>query len=149
MNTILVPRGKFTTYLVVASCHSVSNHVMHTTGLFCRHCPFFFSSGSLAVAAAVSSDLSWESLGLSSGLRVFVARSPVAPNRIEFIFRPMRASLLRTGSSLPVALHGRLSPAAVTFRYRSVDPDLTGTFTPLRRRLRSRTTTTPRGRGFA
>jgi hypothetical protein len=40
MNAIPVPGRKFTPYLVVASCHSVSNHVMHTSGLFCRHCFF-------------------------------------------------------------------------------------------------------------
>ena len=40
MNAIPVPGRKFTAYFVVASCHSVSNHVMHTTGLFCRHLSF-------------------------------------------------------------------------------------------------------------
>src|SRR5437867_8488546 len=109
MNTFPVPGWKFTAYFAVASCHSVSNHVMHMTGLFCRHC-FFFSSGSLAVAAVVSNCLFFESLGLSSGFRIIVAHSPVAPHRIEFTFRLVRASLLRTGSSLPVALHGRISP---------------------------------------
>ncbi len=139
MNAIPVPGRKFTAYFVVASCHSVSNHVMHTTGLFCRHVPFF-SSGSLAVAAAVSDCLSFESLGLSSGFRVIVAHSPVAPHRIEFTFR-LIWSLFITDWQFASSCFPRSDfAAAVTFSYRSVDLDLTGTFAPLRQRLRSRTT---------
>ena len=139
MNAIPVPGRKFTTYLVVASCHSVSNHVMHTSGLFFRHF-YFFSSGSLAVAAVVSNCLSFESLGLSSGFRIIVAHSPVAPHRIEFTFR-LILSLFVTDWQFASSCFPRTNfAAAVTFSYRSVDLDLMRTFTPLRRRLRSRTT---------
>jgi hypothetical protein len=145
MNAVPVPGRKFTTYLVVASCHSVSNHVVHMSGLFCRHC-FFFSSGSLAVAAVVSNCLSFESLGLSSGFRVIVAHSPAAPHRIEFTFR-LFSSLFVTDWQFASSCFPRTDfAAAVTFSYRSVDLDLTGTRTPLRQRLRSRTTEPLRGR---
>ena len=138
MNAIPAPGRKFTAYFVVASCHSVSNHVMHTPGLFCRHLSFF-SSGSLAVAAVVSICLSFESLGLSSGFRVIIAHSPVAPHRIEFTFRASRPLSLRTGLSSSVALHGRISPPQLLSTTGPIDFGLTGTFTPLRCRLHSRT----------
>ena len=148
MNAVPVPGRKFTAYFVVAFCHSVSNHVVHTSGLFCRHLPFF-SSGSLAVAAVVSNCLSFESLGLSSGFRVImVAHSPVAPHRIKFTFK-LICSLFITDWQSASSCFPRTGPAAaVTFSYRSVDLDLTGTFTPLRQRLRSRTTQ-PASAGFS
>jgi hypothetical protein len=147
MNAIPAPGRKFTAYFVVASCHSVSNHVMHTPGLFCRHLSFL-QLRTLAVAAAVSGCLSCESLGLSSGFRVIVAHSPVAPHRIEFTFR-LIWSLFITDWQFASSCFPRTDfAAAVTFSYRSVDLDLTGTFTPLHQRLRSRTTKPLRGDGF-
>ncbi|MDA1277796.1 MAG: hypothetical protein O2960_27685, partial [Verrucomicrobia bacterium] len=80
------------------------------------------------------------SLGLSSGFRVIVAHSPVAPHRIEFTFR-LHWSLSITDWQFASSCFPRSAfAAAVTFSYRSVDLDLTGTRTPLRQRLHSRTT---------
>src|SRR6266571_5142746 len=109
MNTVPVPGWKFTAYFAVASCHSVSNHVMHMTGLFCRHLLLLQLRFIGCRRSRFQLPLLRE-LGLGSGFRIIVAHSPVAPHRIEFTFRLLRASLLRTGSSLPVALHGRISP---------------------------------------
>ena len=144
MNTLPVPGWKFTTYLVVASCHSVSNHVMHTTGLFCRHLSFF-SSGSLAVAAVVFQRPLLGELGLE--LRVSHYSCTLTrctpPNRVHFQ-APSR--LFITDWQFASSCSPRTDfAAAVTFSYRSVDLDLTGTLTPLRRRLRSRTTKPLRG----
>jgi hypothetical protein len=109
----------------------------------------FFSAGPLAVAAIVSNCLSFESLGLSSGFRVIVAHSPVAPHRIEFTFRLLE-SLFITDWQFASSCFPRTDfAAAVTFSYRPVDPDLTGTRTPPRQRFRSRTTKPLRGECFA
>ena len=147
MNTILVPRGKFTTYLVAASCHSVSNHVMHTTGLFCRHWPLLPLRFVGCCRRRFHRPLLRE-LGLElrvSQLSCMLTRC-TPPNRVHF---QAPLSLFITDWQFASSCSPRTAfTAAVTFRYRSVDPDLTGTFTPLRRRLRSRTKSTPRGRGI-
>src|SRR5436190_17203882 len=94
----------------------------------------------LALASVFNCDRLFSEPGLlGSRLRVYMARSPVTPHRIEFISGSSRNPVLRTGSSFPVALHGRAFPAAVSFHYRLVDFSLTGTCTPLRCYLHSRT----------
>jgi hypothetical protein len=86
-------------------------------------------------------------LGLSSGFRVIVAHSPVAPHRIEFTFRLLE-SLFITDWQFASSCFPRTDfAAAVTFSYRPVDPDLTGTRTPPHQRFRSRTTKPLRGGG--
>jgi|SRR5580704_7515260 hypothetical protein len=109
MNTVPVPVGKFTAYPANVSCHSVSNHVMCAFGRFFCH-PHFFSARQAGFGPGLSTVSQW-SLGLCSRLRVYIAHSPVTPHRIEFTGGGLAAPLaLRTGSSLSVALHGRITP---------------------------------------
>ena len=144
MNTIPIPGWKFTTYLVVASCHSVSNHVMHTTGLFSRHFSFLQRRFVGCCLSCYQLPLLRE-LGLE--LRVSHYSCTLTrctpPNRVHF---QAHSSLFITDWQFASSCFPRTDfAAAVTFSYRSVDFDLTGTPTPLRRRLRSRTTKPLRG----
>ena len=144
MNAVSVPGGKFTAYFVVASCHSVSNHVMHTPGLFCRHLSFL----QLRFVGCRRSRLRpppFRELGLE--LRVSHYSCTLTrctpPNRVHF---QAHASLFVTDWQFASSCSPRTDfAAAVTFSYRFVDLNLTGTFIPLHRRLRSRTTKPLRG----
>ncbi len=145
MNTIPVPGWKFTAYFAVASCHSVSNHVMHTTGLFCRHL-FLLQLRFIGCRRSPFRLPLLRELGLE--LRVSHYSCTLTrctpPNRVHF---QARSSLFVTDWQFASSCSPRTDfAAAVTFSYRPVDLDLTGTLTPLRRRLRSRTTEPLRGR---
>ena len=106
--------------------------------------PVFFPPGTLACGLSLST-VSRRSLGLGSRFRVYIARSPITPYRIEFTAGALQPRALRTGSSLSVALHGRISPPQFLSAAGPVDFGLTGTSTPLRCRLRSRTMPPPTG----
>ncbi len=139
MNTVPVPVRKFTAYPDTASYHSVSNHVMPASGLSVCHEVVCFSSGSLAFGPGLSAV---PLLGLGPWLKDSRLHSTLShripPNRVHF--GELRVSRsLRTGSSLSVALHGRISPPQLLSTTGHLDSGLTGTFTPLRCRLRSRT----------
>ena len=145
MNAVPVPGRKFTTYLVIASCHSVSNHVMHTTELFCRHLSFlqlrFVGCRRSRFQLPLLRELGLE-LRVSHYSCTLIRCIP--PNRVHF---QARSSLFVTDWQFASSCSPRTDfAAAVTFSYRSVDLDLTGTFAPLRQRLRSRTTEPLRGR---
>jgi len=147
MNAVPVPGRKFTAYFVVASCHSVSNHVMHTTGLFCRHLFFFRQLRFVGCRRSRFQLPLLRELGLE--LRVSHYSCTLTrctpPNRVHF---QAHLSLFITDWQFASSCFPRTDfAAAVTFSYRSVDLDLTGTFTPLHQRLRSRTTEPLRGRG--
>ena len=146
MNTAPVPGWKFTVYFAVASCHSVSNHVVHTTELFCRHLSFL----QLRFVGCRRSRFQL-SLLRELGLELRVSHYSctltrcIPPNRVHF---QARSSLFVTDWQFASSCFPRTDfAAAVTFSYRPVDLDLTGTLTPLRRRFRSRTTEPLRGRG--
>jgi hypothetical protein len=146
MNAIPVPGRKFTAYFVVASCHSVSNHVMHTTGLFCRHLSFlqrrFIGCRRSRFRLPLLRELGLE-LRVSRYSCTLTRCTP--PNRVHF---QAHRGLFITDWQFASSCFPRSDfAAAVTFSYRSVDVDLTGTFAPLRQRLRSRTTEPLRGRG--
>ena len=72
---------------------------------------------------------------------------PCHPTESSSLRGPLGTPALRTGISFPVALHGRAFPAAVSFHYRLVDLRLTGTCTPLRCYLHSRTMSSLTGFG--
>lgn len=133
------PGRKFTAYRNNASCHSVSNHVMCAFGIFFRH--HFFSSLSAGFGLGL---LLRPSLFRAWALRLKASRlpwhaRPSHPTESSSLRGPHGTPALRTGISFPVALHGRAFPAAVSFHYRLVDFSLTGTCTPLRCYLHSRT----------
>jgi len=144
MNAVSVPGRKFTAYFVVASCHSVSNHVMHTPGLFCRHLSFL----QLRFVGCRRSRLRpppFRELGLELKVSHYSCTLTrcTPPNRVHF---QTPASLFVTDWQFASSCSPRTDfAAAVTFSYRFVDLNLTGTFTPLHRRLRSRTTKPLRG----
>ena len=145
MNTFPVPGWKFTAYFAVASCHSVSNHVMHTTGLFCRHL-FLLQLRFIGCRRSRFQLPLLRELGLE--LRVSHYSCTLTrctpPNRVHF---QAPSSPFVTDWQFASSCSPRTDfAAAVTFSYRPVDLDLTGTLTPLRRRLRSRTTEPLRGR---
>ena len=78
MNAPPVPGRKFTAYLVVASSHSLSNHVRWPVGRFPG--PGILSARTVGPMAAVPWDsLALASLGCGSGLRVHMARSSPSP----------------------------------------------------------------------
>ena len=145
MNTVPVPGWKFTVYFAVVSCHSVSNHVMHMTGLFCRHL-FLLQLRFIGCRRSRFQLPLLRELGLElrvSHYSCTLTRS-TPPNRVHF---QARSSLFVTDWQFASSCSPRTDfAAAVTFSYRPVDLDLTGTLTPLRRRLRSRTTEPLRGR---
>ena len=127
-----LPGRKFTAYLSFASNHSVSSHVMCAPERYPCHRRLSVPDTGQRPRGC-SADFPQGSLGSGSRFRVSMARSPVTPHRIEFIGEGLTAPLrLRTGCSLPVALHGRLFAAAVSFRYRLDDFGLAGTHTLLR-----------------
>ena len=145
MNAVSVPGRKFTAYFVVASCHSVSNHVMHTPGLFCRHLSFlqlrFVGCRRGRLRPPPFRELGLE-LRVSHYSCTLTRCTP--PNRVHF---QTPASLFVTDWQFASSCSPRTDfAAAVTFSYRFVDLNLTGTFTPLHRRLHSRTTEPLRGR---
>lgn len=131
-----VPVRKFTAYPDSVSCHSRSSHPLRMPRLFRCHRFVHLGTGLLPQSLGLSPT---GSLGFRSRLRVYTARSPIAPYRIEFTVGAVRLRAFGTGSSLPVALHGQLSPPQFLSATGPVDFGLTGTFTPLRRRLHSRT----------
>src|SRR5436190_5885415 len=145
MNTVPVPGWKFTAYFAVASCHSVSNHVMHMTGLSCRHLLLlqlrFIGCRRSRFQLPLLRELGLE-LRVSHYSCTLIRCIP--PNRVHF---QARSSLFVTDWQFASSCSPRTDfAAAVTFSYRPVDLDLTGTLTPLRRRLHSRTTEPLRGR---
>jgi hypothetical protein len=130
---------KFAAYSDPVSCHSISKHVMCAFGRFLPgHPAGFFPPASLACSLSLST-ASPRSLGSRSRFRVYRARSPVTPHRIEFTVGASRPLALRTGHSLSVAFHGRITPPQLLSTTGPVNFGLTGTFTPLRCLLHSRT----------
>jgi len=117
---------------------------MHTTGLFCRHLSFlqlrFIGCRRSRFQLPLLRELGLE-LRVSRYSCTLTRCTP--PNRVHF---QAHLSLLITDWQFASSCFPRtVFAAAVTFSYRSVDLDLTGTFAPLRQRLRSRTTKPLRG----
>jgi hypothetical protein len=111
---------------------------MVTIGLF--HCPSFLQPGSLAFTPIVADGLLVEELGCRLKVSPFLRRltRAIPPNRVHGQAHP---SLFVTDWQFASSCSPRSDfSAAVTFSYRPVDSDLTGTPTPLQRLLRSRTT---------
>jgi hypothetical protein len=110
---------------------------MVTIGLF--HCPSFLQPGSLAFTPIVADGLLVEELGCRLKVSPFLRRltRAIPPNRVHGQAHP---SLFVTDWQFASSCSPRSDfSAAVTFSYRPVDSDLTGTPTPLQRLLRSRT----------
>jgi hypothetical protein len=111
---------------------------MVTIGLF--HCPSFLQPGSLAFTPIVADGLLVEELGCRLKVSPFCRRltRAIPPNRVH---GQAHQSLFVTDWQFASSCSPRSDySAAVTFSYRPVDSDLTGTPTPLQRLLRSRTT---------
>jgi hypothetical protein len=122
---------------IVASNHSVSNHVMYALGLFSRHLGFFSPQCwfSASVFSTVSLSGAWAS---AQGFAFKLARSPITPHRIEFTLGASWASVVTDWSFASSCSPQSDYSAAVTFSFRPVDFCLTGTLTPLRQCFHSR-----------
>ena len=133
------PGRKFTAYRNNDSCHSVSNHRIVRVGDFLL-VTIFFIPGCWLWPRSLIATVSFQSLGSwAQGFAFTWHARPSHPTESSSFRGPHGTPVLRTGSSFPVALHGRAFPAAVSFHYRLVDFSLTGTCTPLRCYLHSRT----------
>ncbi len=140
------PGRKFTAYRNNGSCHSVSSHVMCASGIFSRHYFDFFIPIRWLWPQSSVETVSFQSVGSwAQGFACTWHARPSHPTESSSLRGPHGTPVLRTGISFPVALHGRAFPAAVSFHYRLVDFSLTGTCTPLRCYLRSRTRPPLRG----
>jgi len=140
MNTVPVPVGKFTAYPDSVSCHSVSKHRPCAPG---RFVVTFVLSAHSAGLSHHRSMVSYSELGpplkISRLASTLIRHNP--PNRVH---RRSRMTPCITDWQFASSCSPRSAcAAAVTFRYRPVDFGLTGTLTPLRHRLHSRTNTGP------
>jgi len=136
MNTVPVPVGKFTAYPDSVSCHSVSKHRPCAPG---RFVVTFVLSAHSAGLSHHRSMVSYSELGpplkISRLASTLIRHNP--PNRVH---RRSRMTPCITDWQFASSCSPRSAcAAAVTFRYRPVDFGLTGTLTPLRHRLHSRT----------
>jgi len=139
MNTVPVPVGKFTAYPDSVSCHSVSKHRPCAPG---RFVVTFVLSAHSAGLSHHRSMVSYSELGpplkISRLASTLIRHNP--PNRVH---RRSRMTPCITDWQFASSCSPRSAcAAAVTFRYRPVDFGLTGTLTPLRHRLHSRTSQT-------
>jgi hypothetical protein len=117
---------------------------MHTPGLFSRHLSLLqhrFAGCRLSRHRLTSFWKLGLELKVSHLGRILTCCTP--PNRVHF---EAHINLFITDWQFASSCSPRSDfAAAVTFSYRSVDDDLTGTRTPLHRLLRSRTTQPLRG----
>ena len=117
---------------IFASCHSVSNHVMCTQGLFlCQS--FFFSTIGLVVGRnRCQLPLRCRAWALTQDFAITWLAHPSHPTesslRFGFIVEPFHYGLAVRFQLLSTVGFA----AAVSFYYRTVDSDLTRTFTSLR-----------------
>ena len=131
-----VPVRKFAAYPDSVSCHSVSIHRSCASGLFVVT---FVLSAHNAGLGLHRSMVSYSELGpplkISRLASTLIRHNP--PNRVHCRSRltPCVTDWQFASSCSPRSAFA----AAVTFRYRPVDFGLTGTLTPLRHRLHSRT----------
>ena len=139
MNTELVRGGS--SLLIATTVPAILSPIMG-----CARRGFSFVTVSLhpqtlALASVVYiATVSFQSVGSwAQGFAFPWHTRPSHPTESSSLRGPHRTPVLRTGISFPVALHGRAFPAAVSFHYRLVDFSLTGTCTPLRCYLHSRT----------
>src|SRR5512134_2686112 len=102
---------------------------MHTSGIFCRH--RIRSSLDAGFGLGLFDRLFPELGSWAQGFAFTWHARPLHPTESSSLRGPHGFPALRTGSSLPVALHGRAFPAAVSFHSRLVDFRLTGTCNPL------------------
>lgn len=145
MNTVPVPVRKFTAYPDSVSCHSVSIHRPCTPGLFVVTSVLSALSAGLSHhPSMISSSELGPPLKISRLASTLIRHNP--PNRV---YRRSRMTPCITDWQFASSCSPRSAfAAAVTFRYRPVDFDLTGTLTPLRYRLHSRTSPAPRAGGW-
>ncbi len=134
-----VPVRKFTAYPDTVSCHSVSKHRPCAPGLFVVT---FVLSAHSAGLSHHHPMISYSELGpprkISRLASTLIRHNP--PNRV---YRRSRLTPCITDWQFASSCSPRSAfAAAVTFRYRPVDFGLTGTLTPLRHRLHSRTSQT-------
>ena len=102
--------------------------------------PFFFHPYPLALASVFYTDRLFTEHGLlGARLRVYLVRSPVTPHRIEFISGSSRNPCITDWHFISSCSPRSGFLAAVSFHYRLVDFSLTGTCTPLRCCVHSRT----------
>src|SRR6266576_6788072 len=137
MNTGLTPTG-LPAYLAYASCHSVSNHPPMVTWLFVRSLFLSAHVHCLAYLSRLAGNPPPRRLGLQNGLRTALAGSShrLAESSLRCSF------IHELCYGLAVHLRQLSTPCrhdAVAFGHRPVILDLTGTFTPLCKRPRRRT----------
>jgi hypothetical protein len=120
--------GKFTAYLVIASCHSVSNHVMCLSGFSGVIC--FFQPESLALSLnPFLRVVPWSGQGLLLKVSRLHSTLTVTSHRIEFMLW-LITSLVITDWQFVSSCSPRTGyTAAVSFHYRPVDSGLARIFT--------------------